>query len=170
MSWSVLSLGKMAHDRLPLRLPFAAHAALCPFAAARARRLQRIFARLLLRLGRNRGRRGFSRWMRQIIRAATATGRGHDGPDPKQMQIACLTPAMRLAADGVAHFSFLLNIIDRLDRHSDPHPDFNSFSVLMARRRPRSSRRGKTAGTKPACVGDAVGQSAAACPDCPLPT
>ena len=92
----------MAHDRLPLRLPFAAHAALRPFAAARALRLQRIFARLLLRLGRNRGRRGFSRWMRQIIRAATATGRGHDGPDPKQMQIACLTPAMRLAADGVA--------------------------------------------------------------------
>ena len=112
--------------------------------------------------------------MRQIIRAATATGRGHDGPDHKQMQIACLTPAQRLAADGVAQgdaksIPLLLKIVDRLDRYSDPHPDFNSFSVLMARRRLRSSRRGKAARTIAACAGDAVGQSAAACPDCPLP-
>ena len=58
------------------------------------------------------------------------------------MQIARLTPALRLAADGVAQgdansIPLLLKIIDRLDRYSDPHPDFNSFSVLMARRRPR---------------------------------
>jgi hypothetical protein len=103
--------------------PRTRRSALSP--AARALRLQRIFARLLLRLGRNRGRRGFSRWMRQIIRAATATGRGHDGPDPNRMQIACLTPALRLAADGVAQgdaksIPLLLKIIDRLDRYSDP--------------------------------------------------
>jgi hypothetical protein len=91
------------------------------------------------------------------------------------MQIARLTPALRLAADGVAHgdaksIPLLLKIIDRLDRYSDPHPDFNSFSVLIARRRPRSSRRGKAARTKPACAGDALDRSAAARPDCPLPT
>ncbi|MFZ2105190.1 MAG: hypothetical protein WAV18_07370 [Roseiarcus sp.] len=69
----------------------------------RALRLQRIFVRLLLPLGRNRGREGFSRGrLRQIIRAATAPGRGHDGPDRNRMQIARLTPAMRLATDGVA--------------------------------------------------------------------
>jgi hypothetical protein len=88
------------------------------------------------------------------------------------MQIARLTPALRLAADRVAQgdaksIPLLLKIIDRLDRYSDPHPDFNSFSVLMARRRPRSSRRGKAARTKPACAGDALDGSAAAGSDCP---
>jgi hypothetical protein len=63
--------------------------------------------------------------MRQIIRAATAPGRGHDGPDHKRMQIARLTPALRLAADGVAQgdaksIPLLLKIIDRLDSYSDP--------------------------------------------------
>jgi hypothetical protein len=90
------------------------------------------------------------------------------------MQIARLTSAQRLAVDGVAQgdaksITFLLKIIDRLDRYSDPHPDFNSFSVLMARRRPRSSRRGKAARTKPACTGNAIRRSAAARPNCPLP-
>ena len=64
---------------------------------------------------------GFSRErLRQIIRAATAPGRGHDGPDHKRMQIALLTPALHLAADGVAQGGAksipLLKIIDRLDR------------------------------------------------------
>jgi hypothetical protein len=83
-------------------------------------------------------------------------------------------PALRLAADGVAQgdaksIPVLLKIVDRLDRYSYPHPDFNSFSVLMARRRPRSSRRGKGGRTKPSCAGDALARSAAARPDCPLP-
>ena len=70
------------------------------------------------------------------------------------MQIARLTPALRLAADGVAQgdaksIPILLKIIDQLDCYSDPHPDFNSFSVLMARRRPaileaRKSRQDET--------------------------
>jgi uncharacterized membrane protein YccC len=78
--------------------PRARRSALSP--AARSLRLQRIIARLLLRLGRHRAEEGFSRErLRQIIRAATAPGRGHDGPDHKRMQIARLTPALRLAAD-----------------------------------------------------------------------
>jgi hypothetical protein len=89
------------------------------------------------------------------------------------MQIARLTPALRLAADGVAHgdaksIPLLLKIIDRLDRYSDPL-DFGSPNLFTARRRPRSSRRGKPAGTKPASASDAIGRSAAARPDCPLP-
>jgi hypothetical protein len=156
-------------------LPRTRRSALSP--AARALRLQRIFARLQdgAAYAEIAAEEGFSRErLRQIIRAATTPGRGHDGPDHKRMQIARLTPALRLAADGVAQgdtksISLLLKIIDRLDRYSDPHPDFNSFSVLMARRHPRSSRRGKAARTKPACAGDAIGRSAAARPDCPLP-
>src|SRR5271155_3576855 len=110
--------------------------------AARALRLQRIFARLQdgAAYAEIAAEEGFSRErLRQIIRAATAPGRGHDGPDHKRMQIARLTPALRLATDGVAHgdaksIPLLLQIIDRLDRYSDPLEDFNAFSVLMARR------------------------------------
>ena len=154
--------------------PRTRRSALSP--AARALRLQRIFARLQdgAAYAEIAAEEGFSRErLRQIIRAATAPGRGHDGPDHKRMQIARLTPALRVAADGVAqsekYMILLLNIIDRLDCYSDPHPDFNSFSVLMARRRPRSSRRGKAGRTKPSCAGDALARSAAARPDCPLP-
>jgi len=84
-------------------------------------------ARLLLRLGRHRAEEGFSlERLRQIIRAATAPGRGHDGPDHKRMQIGRLTPALRLAADGVAQgdaksITSMLKSIGRLDRYSDPH-------------------------------------------------
>ena len=155
--------------------PHPRRSALSP--AARSLRLQRIFARLQdgAAYADIAAEEGFSRErLRQIIRAATAPGRGHDGPDHNRMQIARLTPALRLAADGVAQgdaksIPLLLKIIDRLDRYSNPDPDFNSFSVLMARRRPRSSRRGKAARTKPASAGDALGRSAAARPDCPLP-
>ena len=154
--------------------PRTRRSALSP--AARALRLQRIFARLQdgAAYAEIAAEEGFSRErLRQIIRAATARGRGHDGPDHKRMQIARLTPALRLAADGVAQgdtksIPLLLKIVDRLDRYSNPDPDFNAFSVLMARR-PRSSRRRKTAGTKPTGGGDATGRSAAARPDCPLP-
>ena len=98
----------MAHDQLPS--PRTRRSALSP--AARSRRLQRIFARLC------------SAWAEiaerlwQIIRAATAPGRGHDGPDHKRMQIARLTPAPRLA--DAQYIKLLLNIIDQLDRYPDP--------------------------------------------------
>ena len=154
--------------------PRTRRSALSP--AARSLRLQRIFARLQdgAAWAEIAAEEGFSRErLRQIIRAATAPGRGHDGPDHKRMQIARLTPALRLAADGVAQgdaksIPLLLKIIDRLDRYSDPL-DFGSPNLFPARRRPRSSRRGKPAATKPASAGDALGRSAAARPECPLP-
>ena len=106
--------------------PRTRRSALSP--AARSLRLQRIFARLQdgAAYAEIAAEEGFSRErLRQIIRAATAPGRGHDGPDHKRMQIARLTPALRLAADGVAQgdaksIPLLLKIIDRLDRYSDP--------------------------------------------------
>jgi hypothetical protein len=99
--------------------PRPSRSALSP--AARALRLQRIFARLQDGAAEIAAEEGFSRErLRQIIRAATTPGRGHDGPDHKRMQIARLTPALRLAADGVAQgdgksILLLLKIIDRLD-------------------------------------------------------
>ena len=74
--------------------PRTRRSALSP--AARSRRLQRIFARLCSAWAEIAAEEGFSRERpRQIIRAATAPGRGHDGPDHKRMQIARLTPALR---------------------------------------------------------------------------
>src|ERR1700679_3840642 len=107
--------------------------------AARSLRLQRIFARLQdgASYADIAAEEGFSRErLRQIVRAATAPGRGWDGPDHKRMQIARLTPALRLAADGVAHgdaksIPLLLLIIDRLDRYSDPLEDFNPPELFM---------------------------------------
>jgi hypothetical protein len=133
--------------------------------AARSLRLQRIFARLQDGAGYAdiAAEEGFSRErLRQIIRAATAPGRGYVGPDHKRMQVARLTPALRLAADGVAHgdaksIPLLLKIIDRLDRYSDPL-DFGSPELFMEPRRLRPARRGKPAGMKSA--GDALSRSA----------
>src|SRR5271155_5490715 len=110
--------------------PHPSRSALSP--AARALRLQRIFARLQDGAGYAEiaAEEGFSRErLRQIIGAATARGRGYDGPDHKRMQVARLTPALRLAADGIAggdakSIPLLLQIIDRLDRYSDPLEDF----------------------------------------------
>ena len=135
--------------------------------------LQRIFARLQDGAGYGEivAEEGFSRErLRQIVRAATAPGRGYDGPDHKRMQIARLTPALRLAADGVAHgdaksFPLLLKIIDRLDRYSDPL-DFGSPELFMEPRRLRPARRGKPAGMKSA--GDALSRSAER-PESPSP-
>ena len=138
--------------------------------AARSLRLQRIFARLQdgASYADIAAEEGFSPVrLRQIVRAATAPGRGYDGPDQKRMQMARLTPALRPAADGVARgdaksIPLLLQIIDRLDRYSDPLGDFSSPELFMERRRPPSARRGKPAGMK--TVGDALGRSAAARP------
>ena len=144
--------------------------------AARTLRLQRIFARLQdgASYANIAAEEGFSRErLRQLVRAATAPGRGYDGPDYKRMQIARLTPALRLAADGVARgdaksIPLLLQIVDRLDRYSDPLEEFSSPELFMERRRPPSSRGGKPARTK--TVGGAVGRSAAARPERPSPS
>jgi hypothetical protein len=87
--------------------------------------------------------------------------------------MARLTPALRLAADGVARgdaksIPLLLQIIDRLDRYSDPLEDFSPPELFTERRRPPSSRRGKPAATK--TVGDALGRSAAQRPERPSPS
>ena len=71
--------------------------------AARALRLQRIFARLQEGASYKdiAAEEGLSRErLRQIVRAATA--RGAAKPDHKQMQFARLEPALRLAARSVA--------------------------------------------------------------------
>src|SRR5579863_1852266 len=80
--------------------PRPSRSALSP--AARALRLQRILARLQdgASYADIAAEEGFSRErLRQIIRAATAPGSRYDGPDHKRMQMARLTPALRLAAD-----------------------------------------------------------------------
>ena len=89
------------------------------------------------------------------------------------MQIARLTPALRLAADGVAQgdaksIPLLLQIIDRLDRYSDPLEDFSSPELFMEWRHKPTARRGKPAGMK--TVGDALGRSTAERPECPSPS
>jgi len=124
----------------PLR---SARPALSP--AARALRLQRIFARL--REGASykdiAAEEGLSRErLRQIVRAATA--RGKAPPDHKKMQFARLEPALRLAAGGVAGgdakaIPLLLKLVDRLDRYCDPGI-FND-SPLLADLVPRPRRR-----------------------------
>ena len=116
--------------------------------------MQRIFARLQDGAGYAEiaAEEGFSRERpRQIIRAATAPGRRYVGPDHKRMQIARLTPALRLAANGVARgdaksIPLMLHIIDRLDRYSDPLEDVSSPELLMERRRPRSAEARKAGG------------------------
>ena len=144
--------------------------------AARSLRLQRIFARLQDGAGYAdiAAEEGFSlERLRQIVRAAMAPGRGYDGPDHKRMQVARLTPALRLAADGVTRgeaksIPLLLKIIARLDRYSDPLENFSSPELFMERRRPRSPRRGKPTESKTG--GDALGRSAAARPEGPSPS
>jgi len=94
--------------------------------AARALRLQRIFARLQEgasyqdiaaeeRLSRES--------LRQIMRAATA--RATARPDHKKMQFARLEPALRLASRGVAAGDAkaippLIKLVDRLDHYCEP--------------------------------------------------
>ena len=85
------------------------------------------------------------------------------------------TPALRLAAGGVVRgeaksIPLLLQIIDRLDRYSDPLENFSAPELFMERRRPPSARRGKRAGTKTGGVGDALGRSAAERTECPPPS
>ncbi len=127
--------------------------------AARALRLQRIFARLQEgasykdiaaeeSLSRER--------LRQIVRAATA--RGKSKPDHKQMQFARLEPALRLAARGVAEgdakaIPLLLKLLDRLDRYCEP--GLFEDSPLLSDLFPRPKRRRRRGGA--AQAGDRPG-------------
>ena len=100
--------------------------------AARALRMQRVFARLQEGASYQdiAAEEGLSRErLRQIVRAATA--RGKEPPDHKRMQFARLEPALRLVARGVADgdvkaIPLLLKLVDRLDRYCDPGA-FNEF-------------------------------------------
>ena len=125
----------LAHSRL-------ARPTLSP--AARALRLQRVFARLQEGASYKdiAAEEGLSRErLRQIIRAATA--RGGPRPDHNAMQFARLEPALRLAARGVAEgdakaIPLLLKLVDRLDRYCDPGI---LSSPLVADLVPRPKRR-----------------------------
>jgi hypothetical protein len=100
--------------------------------AARAMRLQRIFARMQegLSYGDIAAEEGISRErLRQIVRAATR--RREDAPDHRRMQIARLMPALRLAAYDVENgdakaIPSLLKLLDRLDRYCDARRSFES--------------------------------------------
>ena len=118
--------------------------------AARALRIQRIFARLQEGASYRdiAAEEGVSRErLRQIVRAATA--RGKSPPDHKTMQFARLEPALRLAARGVAEgdvkaIPLLIKLVDRLDRYCDPGA-FNEsplLSELASRQKRRRPRRG----------------------------
>ena len=103
--------------------------------AARALRLQRIYARMQdgAAYAEIAAEEGVSRErLRQIVRAATTRGRQDERPDHSRMQIARLTPALRLAAAGVAEgdakaIPLMLQIMDRIDRYSDPDEYFSSL-------------------------------------------
>jgi transposase-like protein len=118
--------------------------------AARALRLQRIFARLQEGASYKdiAAEEGLSRErLRQIVRAMTARGKG--APDHKKMQFARLEPALRLAARGVADgdpkaIPLLIKLVDRLDRYCDPGLDNDSPLLGDLVPRPRRRRSGKT--------------------------
>ena len=130
-------------DLPPLR---SARPSLSP--AARALRLQRIFARLQegASYAAIATEEGLSRErLRQIVKAA-ATRRGSPA-DHKKMQFARLAPALRLAASGVAEgdmkaIPLLLKLVDRLDRYCDPDglnatPQLGDLFPRGRRRRPQ---------------------------------
>jgi hypothetical protein len=130
--------------------PRSARPSLSP--AARALRLQRIFARMQegASYAAIATEEGLSRErLRQIVKAATA--RRGSPPDHKKMQFARLEPALRLAARGVAEgdakaIPLLIKLVDRLDRYCEPDA-FEDTSLLgdlfprSRRRRPRRSAR-----------------------------
>ena len=105
--------------------------------ASRAMRLQRIFARLQegAAYGEIAAEENLSRErLRQVIRQATLRRSRDDEPSHRQMQIARLTPAFRLAAAGVARgdaksIPLLLQLVDRLDRYSDRRKSFKSPAI-----------------------------------------
>jgi hypothetical protein len=151
--------------------PRLARSGLSP--AARSLRIQRIFARMQDGAGYAEiaAEEGLSRErLRQIILAATRRGRQYEPPDHKRMQIARLTPALRLASESVAQgdakaIPLLLQIVDRLDRYSARNASFDSPwpGHFEARRGRKSARRGEA---RPGygSAADAPGRSMAAPP------
>ncbi len=137
--------------------PRSARPTLSP--AARALRLQRVFARLQEGASYKdiAAEEGLSRErLRQIVRAGIA--RGGAKPDHKQMQFARLEPALRLPARGVAEgdakaIPLLLKLVDRLDRYCEP--GLLDASPLLSDLVPRPKRR-----RRPARCANAVRQSA----------
>ncbi len=97
-------------------------------------RLQRIFARMQEGASYQEiaAAEGVSRErLSQIVRRATSGRDEDDQPSHRRMQIARLTPALRLAAAGVAKgdarsIPLLLQLVDRLDRYSNSHKYFRS--------------------------------------------
>jgi hypothetical protein len=151
----------------PSPIAHLARRALSP--AARAMRLQRIFGRLQEGAGYaeiaaeeriSRERLG------RIIRRATARGRDGDQPDHTRMQIARLSPALRLAAEGVAQgdqkaIPLLLSLVDRLDRYSDPDTSFRSSPLeefVSPRPRPRRIRAPRRAVEAPKPASERYGE------------
>ena len=136
--------------------PRSARPSLSP--AARALRLQRIFARL--QEGASYAAiatdEGLSRErLRQIIKAATS--RRGSPPDHKKMQFARLEPALRLAARGVAEgdvraIPLLIKLVDRLDRYCEPA--LFEGSPLLGDLFPPSRRRGRGRGARLAAQED----------------
>ncbi len=132
--------------------PRSARPSLSP--AARALRLQRIFARLQegASYAAIATEEGLSRErLRQIVKAATA--RRGSPPDHKKMQFARLEPALRLAARGVAEgdakaIPLLIKLVDRLDRYCEPDAfeDTSLLGDLFPRSRRRRPRRSAPAG------------------------
>ena len=114
--------------------------------AARAMRLQRIFARMQEGEGFREIAEAESvsrERLRQIVRAAIA--RKEDQPDHRKMQIARLMPALRLAAYDVENgdakaIPSLLKLLDRLDRYCDEP------AARFARRRSPNSPNGRAVG------------------------
>jgi hypothetical protein len=133
---------------MPPSFPRRSGSALSP--AARALRLQRIYARMQdgAAYAEIAAEEGVSQErLRQIIRVATTRGRPDDRPDYSRMQIARLTPALRLAVAGVAEgdtkaIPIMLQIMDRLDRYSDPDEYFSSPApdTFIAGRARKSSK------------------------------
>jgi hypothetical protein len=149
--------------------PHAAHSGLSP--AARSLRIQRIFARMQDGAGYAEiaAEEGLSRErLRQIILAATRRGQQYEPPDHKRMQVARLTPALRLASEGVAQgdakaIPLLLQIVDRLDRYSARDTSFDSPwpAHFVARPARKSVKRGEA---RPGHGRSAAAQSMAAPP------
>jgi len=134
--------------------PAPSRRALSP--VARAMHLQRVFARMQEGAGYTEiaAEENISRErLRQIVRRATLRpGKIDHQPSHKRMQIARLTPALRLAAVGVAQgdqksIPLLLKLVDRLDRYCGPDELFDSPALeeLVGRRGGKKSRRGRAA-------------------------
>jgi hypothetical protein len=153
--------------------------------AARALRLQRIFARMQEGGSYKKiaADEGISRErLRQIVRSATTGGKADGAPDHKLMQIARLQPALRLASQGVADgdpraIPLLLKLLDRLDRYNDPlemfdSPAFSAFARPKRRRR-RGAPDGRSAasphGAPAAAEGGDHGLAAQTAPPPPTP-